>query len=235
MAMPPKGIPWYKGSDPVNGVVDFFRSLGPAKLASMAIVGASLIGFFFYITMHLAAPKMSLLYTDLDAADSAKIVEKLQAQGIPYQTSSDGATILVPEDEVLKVRMAIAKDGVLSSSSVGYEIFDRTDALGTTNFVQNINHVRALEGELARTIRSIDNVTAARVDLGVSQRQLSSTEERRRGASSAVTTRDQLTAAQFQPVQNLVAAAVPELDPRRVSIIGQMGVLLAKVAGQDGP
>lgn len=218
----------------MNGIVDFFRSLGPAKLATMAIVGASLIGFFFYITMHLAAPKMSLLYTGLDAADSAKIVEKLQAQGIPYQTGQDGATVLVPEDKVLQVRMAVAKDGVLSSSSVGYEIFDRTDALGTTNFVQNINHVRALEGELARTIRAIDNVTAARVHLVLPQRQLFSRDERRPSASIAVKTRGQLTAGQIQAVQNLAASAVPDLDPQRVSIIDHKGVLLAKGTGQDG-
>lgn len=218
----------------MNGIVDFFRSLGPAKLATMAIVGMSLIGFFFYITMHLAAPKMALLYTDLDPADSAKIIQKLEAQSIPYQTGADGNTILVPEDKVLDVRMAVAQDGVLTTSSVGYEIFDRTDALGTTNFVQNINHVRALEGELARTIRAIDNVTAARVHLVLPQRQLFSRDERLPSASIAVKTRGQLTAGQIQAVQNLVASAVPDLDPQRVSIIDHKGVLLAKGTGHDG-
>src|SRR5690606_22142422 len=116
----------------------------------------------------------------------------------------------------------------------GYEIFDRTDALGTTNFVQNINHVRALEGELARTIRSIDNVTAARVHLVLPQRQLFSRDERRPSASIAVKTRGQITAGQIQAIQNLVASAVPDLDPQRVSLIDHKGVLLAKGTGQDG-
>src|SRR5690606_31553374 len=105
-------------SDLVNGIIEFFRGLGPARLATMAAVGASLVAFFFFITMHLTAPKMALLYADLDAADSTKIQQKLDAQSIPYRLNSDGSTILVPEDKVHELRMSIAQDGALGGSSV---------------------------------------------------------------------------------------------------------------------
>lgn len=218
----------------MNGIIEFFRGLGPARLATMAAVGASLVAFFFFITMHLTAPKMALLYADLDAADSTKIQQKLDAQSIPYRLNSDGSTILVPEDKVHELRMSIAQDGALGGSSVGYEIFDKTDALGTTTFVQNINHVRALEGELARTIRSIENIASARVHLVLPQRQLFSRSEQMPSASIAVKTRGQLTASQVKAVQNLVASAVPDLDPDRVSIVDQRGTLLAKGTAREG-
>lgn len=218
----------------MNGVIQFLRSLGPVKIASMAAVGIALIAFFFFITTRLASPNLSLLYTDLDMADSTKVVQKLDELGIPYRVSGDGSTILVPEDKVLEMRMAVAQEGLVGGASVGYEIFDRTDALGTTSFVQNINHVRALEGELARTIRSIENITSARVHLVLPQRQLFSREERKPSASIAIKTRGaQLRSSQIQAIQNLAASAVPELEAERVSIIDHKGVLLAKGSGEE--
>lgn len=218
----------------MNGLIEFFRNLGPVRLASMAAVGVALVAFFSFITLRLASPELSLLYTDLDVADSTKVVRKLDDLGIAYQVSGDGGTILVPEDKVLEMRMAIAQEGLVGGASVGYEIFDRTDALGTTNFVQNINHVRALEGELARTIRAIENITTARVHLVLPQRQLFSRDERQPSASIAIkTTGMRPNAGQIQAIQNLVASAVPDLEPSRVSIIDHKGVLLAKGAGDE--
>ncbi|MEX1147773.1 MAG: flagellar basal-body MS-ring/collar protein FliF [Sphingomonadales bacterium] len=218
----------------MNEIIQFFRNLGPVRLAAMATVGFALIAFFAFITMRLTTPSMSLLYTDLDLADSTRIVQSLDSAGVSYRVSGDGATILVPEDRVTEMRMAVAQEGMIGGASVGYEIFDRTDALGTTSFVQNINHVRALEGELARTIRSIDNITSARVHLVLPQRQLFSRDERRPSASIAIKTRGmQPGSGQIRAVQNLVASAVPDLDANRVSIIDHKGVMLAKGAGED--
>src|SRR5690606_1289283 len=173
--------------------------------------------FFLFITLRLAAPKMTLLYTDLDMGDSAKIVAKLQSMSIPYQLSDDSSTILVPSNRVLELRMNIAQENLIGGGSVGYELFDRTDALGTTSFVQNVNHVRALEGELARTIRSIDSIVSARVHLVLPQRQLFSRDERQPSASIAIKTRGAtLTPGQIRAIQNLVASAVPDLQADRV-------------------
>lgn len=219
----------------VNGLVQFFRGLGTTRLLMMAGVCAALIAFFLFITLRLAAPKMTLLYTDLDMGDSAKIVAKLQSMSIPYQLSDDSSTILVPSNRVLELRMNIAQENLIGGGSVGYELFDRTDALGTTSFVQNVNHVRALEGELARTIRSIDSIVSARVHLVLPQRQLFSRDERQPSASIAIKTRGAtLTPGQIRAIQNLVASAVPDLQADRVSIIDHRGALLAKgVGGSD--
>jgi len=200
----------------------------------MAAVAMTLIAFFIFITTRLTSPDFSLLYTDLDMADSTKVVQKLNDLGIPYRVSGDGGTILVPGDKVLEMRMAVAQEGLVGGASVGYEIFDRTDALGTTSFVQNINHVRALEGELARTIRAIEGIMSARVHLVLPQRELFSRDERKPSASIAVKTRGtELRSSQIRAIQNLVASAVPDLEAERVSIIDHKGVLLAKGAGED--
>mgnify|MGYP002398893091 CR=1 FL=1 len=218
----------------VNGLVQFFRGLGTTRLLMMAGVCAALIAFFLFITLRLAAPKMTLLYTDLDMGDSAKIVAKLQSMSIPYQLSDDSSTILVPSNRVLELRMNIAQENLIGGGSVGYELFDRTDALGTTSFVQNVNHVRALEGELARTIRSIDSIVSARVHLVLPQRQLFSRDERQPSASIAIKTRGAtLTPGQIRAIQNLVASAVPDLQADRVSIIDHRGALLAKGVGSS--
>lgn len=219
----------------MNDLIQFFRNLGPARLAAMAAVGVALIAFFAFIIMRLTTPNLSLLYTDLDITDSTRIIEMLNSSGVPYRVSSDGSTILVPEDRVLDTRMAVAQDGLVDGASVGYEIFDRTDALGTTSFVQNINHVRALEGELARTIRSIENITSARVHLVLPQRQLFSRDERQPSASIAIKTRGaKPNGGQVRAIQNLVASAVPGLESTRVSIIDHRGAMLAQGAGESG-
>lgn len=112
----------------------------------MAGVAAGLIGFFIFLTARVTAPQMSLLYSDLDQSDSGQIVAKLDAQNIPYEIRGNGTQILIPDEQVPRIRLTMAGEGLPSGGSVGYEIFDRGDSLGTTNFVQNINKLRALEG-----------------------------------------------------------------------------------------
>src|SRR5690606_35839181 len=148
------------------------RNLGPTKLVALAAVAFALIAFFAFIVTRLASPGMTLLYSGLDPSDSGQIVQRMDTQGIPYELRGDGAQIYVPADQVAKLRLSLASEGIPAGGSIGYELFDRADALGTTNFVQQINQIRALEGELARTIRSIRQVRAARVHLVMPKREL---------------------------------------------------------------
>ncbi len=218
----------------MNGISALFSALGPGRLIAIGTVGLGLIGFFFFISMRLATPNMAMLYNNLDVADSSAIVSKLEAEGVPFTLGNDGSTILVPEDRVLRLRMTMAEQGVPSGGSIGYEIFDRSDRLGTSSFVQSVNHLRALEGELARTIRALDRVANARVHLVLPERQLFSRETRQPSASIAIKTQGgTLTRAQIIAIQNLVAAAVPELEASRISIIDQKGRLLAKGEGEN--
>ena len=143
-----------------------------ARLGAMGAVAAILIGFFIFITTRLSAPMMAPLYTNLSMEDSTAITRELDGDNVQYELKSGGATIMVSGDDVLRLRMQLAGDGLPTGGSVGYEIFDKSNTLGATSFVQNINHLRALEGELARTIRTIDRIAFARVHLVIPARQL---------------------------------------------------------------
>lgn len=217
----------------MNGALEFLKNLGPARLAAMGVVTALLIGFFAFVITRATAPVMAPLYSDLSERDSSAIVKDLEAQGIAFELRHDGSQILVPKDAALRLRMKLAEKGVPSGGNVGWEIFDKTDSLGTTSYVQNINHLRALEGELARTIRSIDRVQAVRVHLVIPERQVFQREKKDPTASIALKLRGDLDIGQIRAIQHLVAAAVEGLKPSRVSIVDESGRLLASGEGED--
>ncbi len=206
------------------------KSLGPARLGAIAVVAAGLLGFLGFVGDRLTQPPMGLLFSNLDLQESSQIVAKLDAMKVPYRLSGNGTQILVPENQALRLRMSMAEAGLPSGGSVGYEIFDRSDSLGATSFVQNINHTRALEGELARTIRAIDGVQSARVHLVLPRREVFSRESRQPSASIVLRVRGRIDRPQVRAIQNLVAAAVPDLKPSHISIVDDKGNLLASGA-----
>jgi flagellar M-ring protein FliF len=199
----------------------------------MVAVTAALIGFFAFVIMRVTSPQMTTLFTDLSTEDSSSIIKDLERQAIPYELRNEGAVIMVPKDKVTRLRMNLAEAGLPKGGGVGYEIFDKSDALGTTSFVQNINHLRALEGELARTIRGIDRVQAARVHLVLPERPLFSREAPEPSASIVVRVRGTLEPQQIKAIRHLVSSAVNGLKPQRVSIVDESGQLLADGATSD--
>jgi flagellar M-ring protein FliF len=215
----------------VNGLVEFIRALGAARIAAMVAVTIALIGFFVVVGMRVTAPSMAPLFTELSLEDSNRVVKELESQGIPFELRGDGSTVLIPKDQVTRARMRLAEGGLPRGGSVGYEIFDKSDTLGTTSFVQNVNHLRALEGELARTIRSIDRVSAARVHLVIPERQLFQRDRQDPSASIVLRVRSQLEQPQVRAIRHLVASAVRGLKPERVSIVDEQGRLLADGVG----
>ncbi|HZC38668.1 MAG TPA: flagellar basal-body MS-ring/collar protein FliF, partial [Sphingomicrobium sp.] len=215
------------GAVKLQGPFDFLKRLGAARLAAMVAVTAALIGFFAFVIMRVTTPQMTTLFTDLSMEDSSGIIKDLERQAIPYELRNDGAVIMVPKDKVTRLRMKLAEGGLPKGGGVGYEIFDKSDALGTTSFVQNINHLRALEGELARTIRAIDRIQAARVHLVLPERPLFARETPEPSASIVVRVRGALEPQQIRAIRHLVASAVSGLKPQRVSIVDEAGQLLA--------
>lgn len=199
----------------------------------MGAVALILVGFFAYIMLRFGSVPQTPLFTGLSMQDSAAIVQELEAAGIPYELGENGTAILVPDDSVVRLRMNLAEQGLPSGGTVGYEIFDKTDALGTTSFVQNVNHLRALEGELARSIRTLQRVENARVHLVLPERQLFRRDQQKPTASIVVKTRGSLEGGQIRAIQHLVASAVPELEPSRISIVDETGRLLAEGNGAD--
>jgi flagellar M-ring protein FliF len=209
------------------------RNLGATRLVALAAVGFALIAFFTFVVTRLAAPGMTLLYSGLDPSDSGQIVQRLDAQRVSYELRGDGSQIYVPQDQVAKLRLSLASEGIPAGGSIGYEIFDRADALGTTNFVQQINQIRALEGELARTIRAIHQVRSARVHLVMPKRELFSRDRAEPTASVLLALQGTLDKGQVSAIQHLVASAVPGMKANNVSVIDSNGDLLARGA-DDG-
>nr|WP_246307642.1 flagellar basal-body MS-ring/collar protein FliF [Azospirillum melinis] len=211
------------------------RNLGPARLAAIGGVGLLLIGFFVYLTTRLSTPEMELLYSELQQTEAAAIAKKLDEAKVPYSVDKSGTKIMVPADQVGPMRMRMAAQGLPSGGSVGYELFDKGEGFGATSFMQNINHLRALEGEMARTVQTLNGVQQARVHLVLPKRELFARQQNPATASVFLKLRPgtQLSRENIQAIQQLIAASVPNLDPGRISIVDDKGKLLARGTGND--
>ena len=218
----------------VQAILDLVQKLGPRRLVAMGAVTLTLVGFFAFVLTRVSNAPMATLFTDLAPSESAAIVRELDARAIRNEVRNEGATILVPRDSVSRARMDLAAKGLPGGGSVGYEIFDKGDAFSATSFVQNINQLRALEGELARSIRSIDRVQGARVHLSIPERRLFQKDKTPPRASVVLKVRGELEATQIRAIRHLVATAVEGLKPGHVSLIDETGRLLADGAGDDG-
>ena len=156
----------------MNAVLDGLRALGPARLAAMGGVALGLLALLAVMVLRAGSgDQMALLYGDLDGRDASQIVEQLNRRHIPYKLNNGGTQILVPADQVPEARVLLAKDGLPSGGSIGYELFDRGDGYLFSSFQQKISETRALEGELSRTIRAIHGIRQARVHLVLPRRE----------------------------------------------------------------
>jgi len=216
----------------LNQFVAALQRFGIGRLAAILGIGAGVAAALIALTMNLGQPK-ALLYSSLDMREAGSITAALDQAGVKYEVKGDGSTILVNRDEVASTRLLLSAKGLPTAGSVGYEIFDDANALGQTDFVQQLNRQRALEGELARTIRSLDGVTFARVHLVLPKRQLfeEAAEEPSASITMGVGGRAP-NADQVRAVQNLVAGAVPRMTPDRVTVVDQHGKTLS--SGGEG-
>ncbi len=214
-------------------LLEFAKTVGAPRIAAMGAVTLALVGFFTFLILRVTTPEMMPLFTDLTLDDSAAIIKQLDREGVAYELRNNGNVILVPQDRVAKLRMELAQNGLPKGGGIGYEIFDKSDALGTTSFVQNINAVRALEGELERTIRTLDSVQDARVHLVIPERPLFSRDKVEPSASIVLRVRGSLEPGQVRAIRHLVATAVNGLRPQRISVVDETGSLLADGADDD--
>ena len=204
------------------------KNIGPGRIAIVGGVFLGLIIFFILFVTRFTSPSMEVLYSDLDTADSTRITAQLQTMGAKYQLKQGGKEILISAKDVTRVRLELAEQG-MGGSVLGYELFDKSEAIGTTNFMQNVNYIRALEGELSRTIESLNSVKGARIHLVMPKRELFSRKKQEPSASVFLRMRGstRLSSEQISAVQPLVAAAVPSLTPKHISVIDNKGKLLA--------
>lgn len=219
----------------MNQAIELVGRFGPQRIAAMGAVTLAMVIFFAFVMMRMSEPAMGVLYSDLSMQDAGAVVRELETRGIAYETRGDGQTILAPRSDVARLRMDLAGQGIPVGSGVGYEIFDQGDTFSATSFVQNINHLRALEGELSRTIGSLRRVEAARVHLALPERRLFERDREQPRASIVLKLRGDLEASHVRAIRHLVASAVEGMNPERVSIVDERGRLLADGAGDaDG-
>ncbi len=216
-------------------VVEIWTQLSPLrKIGLIALAIAALVGIIFFFTWA-QTPDYAVAYTNLNAKDAAAVVTYLNENNISYQVSADESIISVPKDQVHDVRLALAAQGIPGSGTVGMELFDNAN-LGMTDFMQQVNYQRALEGELSRTISNITNVASARVHIVIPQPTLFSEEEQPTTASVVVNLEagQTLNKEQVQAISHLVSSAVEGLSPENITIIDQNGRVLSTGAGQGG-
>lgn len=206
----------------------------PRKLGLAVLMVAAVAGIIFFITWA-QTPEYAAAFTDINAQDGAAIVEYLKENNITYQLSNGGTTISVPSNQVHEVRLALAGQGLPGEGAVGMELFDNTN-LGMTEFTQQVNYQRALEGELARTISSLNAVQSTRVHIVIPQPSLFTEEEEPTTASVVVNLEpnQRLGQEQVRAITHLVSSAVEGLDPASLTIVDMDGNVLADGSEASG-
>lgn len=216
----------------MNALRNFIGQIGTRRALAMGAVAIALLLGLGWMATRTPQSAMGYLYTDLDPAAAATITEKLKAQGVPFQLSADGSAIMAPADKLPELRMSMASEQL--GGKIGYEVLDSEEPLGISSSRARLNETRAVEGELVRSIESLDRVARARVHVVMPERAMFETEARKATASVTVKTNGRLPAEAVQAIRYLVASAVPDLSPEAVSVVDQTGALLARAGEGEG-
>jgi flagellar M-ring protein FliF len=202
--------------------------LGRTRLMVLGAVGIGLVLLLVVGLSQVTKPSFSPLYSGLSASDASEMVRTLEQAGIEVEVTPDSSVISVPRSEFARARMALADQGLPSQGAPGWELFDQGSGLGMNSFMQRVNHLRAREGELARSIQTISGVDAARVHLVLPEREAFSRERAEPSASVVLRTRSgTLDKKQATSIQYLVSSAVPGLSPAKVTVLSADGSVIA--------
>ncbi|MCE2991325.1 MAG: flagellar M-ring protein FliF, partial [Candidatus Jidaibacter sp.] len=216
--------------------MDFFKKAIPTKLLLAGLGVFLTIALLVALSIKLTAAPMSLLYTNLSSSDAALVASRLEGLGEPYQSANDGKDILVYSNRALPLRMSFAQEGIPSSGNIiGYEIFDKNDSLGTSQFIYNVNLVRALEGEIARTISSLNSIESARVHIVIPKKELFSKSNSETSASVVLKIKGnlQLSKQEVAAISHLISTAVPGLKVENITILDNHGRPLKLALTED--
>lgn len=216
----------------VEKILASLKGLGPRRLWQLALVGAVVISAVALVGYLASRPAFEVLYAGLDAQDVARITGVLRETNVQFDVTSDGGTLLVENGQASRARMILADRGLPRSASAGYELFDKLGSLGLTSFMQEMTRVRALEGELARSIQSMQGVRAARVHIAPSDD--GGFRRSKQSASASVVVRLSSSAERglAQAIRRLVSAATPGMSVDAVTVLSSDGSVLA--AGGEG-
>ena len=219
----------------MGGFTAALQRFGIGRLTVVLGVAAGVAAVLVAVMLRIGQAPDALLYSNLDLQEASEVTTALDSAGIKYSSKGDGSTIFVSRDEVGEARMLVAGKGLVTSGSIGYEIFDNQSVLGQTEFQQNLNEKRAVEGELARTILSMRGITSARVMIALPRRELFQSDAAEPTASVVVgVTGGQLSAAQVQAIRNVVASSVPNLKPEKITLTDTSNRTLAAGSDSEG-
>jgi flagellar M-ring protein FliF len=218
-------------SEQLSRLVASLAGLGVRRLMLLGLVGLTVIGAVATASVFLGRPAMQPIYTGLSAQDVSRMTAALAEAGVAFDVNEQRSAVLVPFGQASRARSLLAQKGLPTSSRAGYELFDQMGSIGLTSFMQEVTRVRALEGEIARTIQTLDGVAAARVHLVLADPGSFRRERREPSASVLLRVGDRWQNASAQTVRHIVAAAVPGMKLEHVSVAGTDGRLLA--AGGD--
>jgi flagellar M-ring protein FliF len=216
------------GRGRVGGFTAALQKFGIGRLAAVLGVAAGVAAVLVAVMLRVGQAPDALLYSNLDLREASEISAALDQAGIKYSSKGDGSTIFVSRDEVGTARLMLAGKGLVTSGSVGYDIFDNQSVLGQTEFQQNLNEQRALQGELSRTIMSMRGITSARVHITMPRREMfqAAATDPTAAVVVGVGGRD-LSADQVRAIRNVVASSVPNLKPDKVTVTDQSNRTLA--------
>lgn len=217
----------------MGGFTAALQRFGIGRLTVVLGVAAGVAAVLVAVMLRMGQAPDALLFSNLDLAEAGEVTAALDQAGIKYASRGDGSTVMVHRDEVGTARMLVASKGLVTSGSVGYEIFDNQSVLGQTEFQQNLNEKRALEGELARTILAYRGINTARVHIVMPRREMFQAQAAEPTAAVVVGVGGRaLSGEQVQGIRNVVASSVPGLKPEKVTVTDTANRTLA--AGSEG-
>ncbi|MFA5902526.1 MAG: flagellar basal-body MS-ring/collar protein FliF [Desulfobacula sp.] len=201
------------------------KAIPLSRKIALGILAMALVAGFTTMFIWANRTEFKVAFSGLTKEDAALVVEKLKESNTPHRLTGDGTTIMVPEPVVYDVRLTMAKDGIPKGGHVGFEIFDKTE-FGTTDFVQNINKTRAIQGELARTITAFNEVKSARVMIVMPKDSVFVEEVKKPSASILLELNSELEKEKVTAIAHLVASAIQDLTPKEVTIVDTSGRIL---------
>ena len=215
-------------AEPENNTTNRFNQLNFQQKMGVAVGVAALIALLAGMWMWGQTPDYRVLYSNLSDSDGGAIIESLQQMNIPYKFAEGGGALMVPSDQVNEARLKLASQGLPKGGNVGFELMDN-QKFGITQFAEQVNYQRALEGELARTVESIDAVAAARVHLAIPKPSVFVKEQEKPSASVFLNLRGGrlLDPDQVSAIIHLISSSVPDLSAKNVTVVDQNGTLLS--------
>ena len=214
---------------------NLFKNISVGKRIALLILAVGFVVGFIFLMNWAGSPEFHPLYTNLDANDAGVILNHLKDQKIPYRLSANGSTILIPQEKIYETRMQLASEGLPQGGSIGFELFDNTK-LGMSEFAQNVNYQRALQGELVRTINGFEEVDSCRVHIVMPEKSLFVKDQEAASASVVLKLRPGkwLTQQQVQGIVHLVSSSVSRMGPENVTVVDSNGRLLTGSKDQTG-